>query len=160
MFKNSQNFALDELDKSLLRALQANGRISNVELARKINLSPPAVHSRLKRLEQEGYIRQYSAVVDHEKAGYDLECYIQIGLQTPQSIQVEGFREAMRNMPEVQECHHITGEYDYILKVVLKNRKYLEDFILNKISSIPGVARIHTNLVLAEVKSTTALPLE
>lgn len=160
MFKNSQGPALDDLDKSLLRALQANGRISNVELARKINLSPPAVHSRLKRLEQEGYIRQYSAVVDHEKAGYDLECYIQIGLQTPQSIQVEGFREAMRNMPEVQECHHITGEYDYILKVVLKNRKYLEDFILNKISSIPGVARIHTNLVLAEVKSTTALPLE
>ncbi len=159
MIKHLQNPALDDLDKSLLRALQTDGRISNVELAHKVNLSPPAAHSRLKRLEKEGYIRHYSAVLDHEKTGFDLECYIQIGLQTPQSIQVEGFRDAMRKMPEVQECHHVTGEYDYILKVVLKNRKFLEDFILNKISPIPGVAHIHTNLVLAEVKSTTALPL-
>ena len=160
MVKNLQNVILDDLDKSLLRALQKDGRLSNVQLARKISLSPPATHSRLKRLEKEGYIRNYTVIVDPEKAGYDLQCFIQIGLQTPQSIQVEGFREAMRKMPEVLDCYHITGEYDYILKVVLRNRKDLEHFIMNKISSIPGVARIHTNLVLAEVKSTMALPLE
>jgi DNA-binding Lrp family transcriptional regulator len=145
MVKNLQHIILDEVDKSLLRALQKDGRLSNVQLARKISLSPPATHSRLKRLEKEGY---------------DLQCFIQIGLQTPQSIQVDGFRNAMRKMPEVLDCYHITGEYDYILKVVLRNRKDLEHFIMNKISSIPGVARIHTNLVLAEVKSTMALPLE
>ncbi len=110
-------------------------------------------------LKAEGYIRNYTVIVDPEKAGYDLQCFIQIGLQTPQSTQVEDFREAMRNMPEVLDCYHITGEYDYILRVVLKNRKGLENF-MNKISSIAGVARIHTNLVLAEVKSTMALPLE
>jgi len=160
MIKNSQNIMLDDLDKSLLRALQIDGRLSNVELARKINLSPPATHTRIKRLEKDGYIRQYTAIVDREKAGYDLLCFIHISLQMHQVAQVEKFREATRKMPEVLECHHITGEYDYLLKVALHNRKDLEKFVVDKITPIPGVARIHTSLALAEVKSTMALPLE
>ena len=160
MIKNSKINMLDEVDKSLLRALQADGRLSNVELARKISLSPPATHSRLRRLEKDGYIRQYTAVVDREKAGYDLLCFIHISLQMHQVAQVEAFRAATRAMPEVLECHHITGEYDYLLKVVLRNRKDLEKFVVDKITPIPGVARIHTSLALTEVKTTTALPLE
>jgi DNA-binding Lrp family transcriptional regulator len=160
MIKNLQNLMLDNVDNALLRALQTDGRLSNVELSRKISLSPPATHTRLKRLEKDGYIRQYTAVVDREKAGYDLLCFIHIGLQMHQVTQVEKFREATRKMPEVLECHHITGEYDYLLKVVLKNRKDLERFVVDKITPIPGVARIHTSLVLAEVKATMALPLE
>ncbi len=151
---------LDNVDKSLLRALQTDGRLSNVELARKISLSPPATHTRLRRLEKGGYIRQYTAVVDREKAGYDLLCFIHISLQMHQVAQVEKFREATRKMPEVLECHHITGEYDYLLKVVLRNRKDLERFVVDKITPIPGVGRIHTSLVFTEVKSTMALPLE
>jgi Lrp/AsnC family transcriptional regulator, leucine-responsive regulatory protein len=160
MIKNSQSIMLDKVDKSLLRALQADGRLSNVEIARKISLSPPAAHARLRRLEKDGYIRQYTAVVDREKAGYDLLCFIHISLQMHQVAQVEKFREATRKMPEVLECHHITGEYDYLLKVVLKNRKDLERFVADKLTPIPGVARIHTSLVFTEVKSTMALPLE
>ena len=160
MIKNSQSIMLDKVDKSLLRALQADGRLSNVELARKISLSPPAAHARLRRLEKDGYIRQYTTVVDREKAGYDLLCFIHISLQMHQVAQVEKFREATRKMPEVLECHHITGEYDYLLKVVLHNRKDLESFVVGKLTPIPGVARIHTSLVLAEVKATMALPLE
>jgi DNA-binding Lrp family transcriptional regulator len=160
MIKDSQNIMLDNIDKSLLRALQADGRLSNVELARKINLSPPATHTRLRKLEKDGYIRQYTANVDREKAGFDLLCFIHISLQMHQVAQVEKFREATRKMPEVLECHHITGEYDYLLKVVLHNRKDLERFVVDKLTPIPGVARIHTSLVLAEVKSTMTLPLE
>jgi Lrp/AsnC family transcriptional regulator, leucine-responsive regulatory protein len=160
MIKNSYNNMLDKVDKSMLRALQADGRLSNVELARKISLSPPAAHARLRRLEKDGYIRQYTAVVDREKAGYDLLCFIHISLQMHQVTQVEKFREATRKMPEVLECHHITGEYDYLLKVVLRNRKDLERFVVDKLTPIPGVARIHTSLVFTEVKSTMALPLE
>lgn len=160
MIKNSQSIMLDKVDKSLLRALQADGRLSNVELARKISLSPPAAHARLRRLEKDGYIRQYTAVVDREKAGYDLLCFIHISLQMHQVTQVEKFREATRKMPEVLECHHITGEYDYLLKVVLRNRKDLEQFVVDKLTPIPGVARIHTSLVFTEVKATMALPLE
>ena len=151
---------LDKVDKSMLRALQVDGRLSNVELARKISLSPPATHTRLRRLEKDGYIPQYTAVVDREKAGYDLLCFIHISLQMHQVTQVEKFREATRKMPEVLECHHITGEYDYLLKVVLRNRKDLERFVVDKLTPIPGVARIHTSLVFTEVKSTMALPLE
>ncbi len=159
MIKNSQSLMLDDLDKALLRALQTDGRLSNVELARKISLSPPATHTRLKRLEKDGYIRQYTAIVDREKAGYDLLCFIHISLQMHQVEQVEKFREATRRMPEVLECHHITGEFDYLLKVALKNRKDLERFVVDKITPI-GVARVHTSLVFTEVKSTTALPLD
>ena len=160
MIKNSKNMMLDRVDKSLLRALQADGRLSNVQLAKKISLSPPATHSRLKRLEKDGYVRQYAAIVDREKAGYDLLCFIHISLQMHKVEQVEKFREATRRMPEVLECHHITGEHDYLLKVVLKNRKDLERFVVDKITPIPGVARIPTSLVLTEVKATMALPLE
>ncbi|MCB0102607.1 MAG: Lrp/AsnC family transcriptional regulator [Anaerolineales bacterium] len=160
MIKNSKSLALDRVDKALLRALQADGRLSNVQLARQISLSPPATHSRLKRLEKDSYIRQYTAVVDREKAGYDLLCFIHIAMQMHQYEQVDKFRKLMQKMPEVLECHHITGEYDYLLKVVLRNRKDLERFVVDRLTPIPGVSRIHTSLVFTEVKSTTALPLE
>lgn len=160
MIKNSKNLILDRADKALLRALQTDGRLSNVQLARKINLSPPATHSRLKRIEKDGYIRQYTAVVDREKAGYDLLCFIHIAMQMHQYEQVDKFRKLMQKMPEVLECHHITGEYDYLLKVVLRNRKDLERFVVDRLTPIPGVSRIHTSLVFTEVKSTTSLPLE
>lgn len=150
---------LDETDKKALRTLQADGRLSNVELARRIDLSPPATHARLRRLEAEGFITGYTALLDREKAGFDLLCIIQISLQMHQLDQVEAFRELVRQMPEVLECHHITGEYDYLLKVVLHNRKDLERFVVDRLTPVPGVARIHTSLVLTEVKSTTALPI-
>jgi len=160
MIKNSQENMLDEIDLALLRSLQTEGRLSNVELARKINLSPPATLARMRRLEKDGYIRQYTAVVDREKAGYDLLCFIHIAMQMHQYEQVDKFRKLIQKMPEVLECHHITGEYDYLLKVVLRNRKDLERFVVDRLTPIPGVSRIHTSLVFTEVKSTTALPLE
>ncbi len=160
MIKNSQENILDEIDRALLRNLQVEGRLSNVELARKINLSPPATLARMRRLEKDGYIRSYTTVVDRDKAGYDLLCFIHIAMQMHQFEQVDKFRRLIQKMPEVLECHHITGEYDYLMKVVLRNRKDLERFVVDHLTPIPGVSRIHTSLVFTEVKSTTALPLE
>jgi DNA-binding Lrp family transcriptional regulator len=160
MLENSRSEVLSKLDKAILRQLQADGRLSNVELARRVHLSPPATHARRRRLEKQGLVRQYTAVVDREKAGYDLLCFIHISMQVHQFEQVEKFRKLVRQMPEVLECHHITGEYDYLLKVALRNRKDLERFAVDRLTPIPGVARIHTSLVFTEVKSTTALPLE
>lgn len=160
MIKSSQQLALDDIDKSLLRALQTNSNLSNVELAKAVKLSPPATHARVRRLEKEGYIRHYAAVVDREKAGYDLLCFIHISMQLHQLEQVEKFRAAIRKMPEVLECHHITGEFDYLLKVVVRNRQDMERFVVRQLTPMPGVARIHTSLVFTEVKSTTALPLD
>jgi DNA-binding Lrp family transcriptional regulator len=160
MIKNSQQTVLDDLDKAILRTLQTNSALSNVELARAVKLSPPATHARIRRLEKEGYIRQYTAIVDREKAGYDLLCFVHISLQMHQLEQVERFRKLVRQWPEVLECHHITGEYDYLLKVALRNRKDLERFVVDRLTPIPGIARIHTSLVFTEIKSTTALPLD
>jgi DNA-binding Lrp family transcriptional regulator len=159
MIQYSSNNILDDLDKAILQLLQTAGRISNVELANQINLSPPAIHARLKRLEQRGYIRQYVALLDREKFGYDMLCFIEVSLQLHQSEQVENFRQIMQQMPEVLECHHVTGEYDYLLKIVVRNRAELERFVVKRLTPIPGIARIHTSLVLSEVKLTTALPL-
>jgi DNA-binding Lrp family transcriptional regulator len=159
MIQSSPNESLDDLDKAILELLQRDGRISNVELAHRISLSPPAIHARLKRFEQRGYIRQYVALLDREKFGYDMLCFIEVSLQLHQSEQVENFRQMMQQMPEVLECHHLTGEYDYLLKVVVRNRAELKRFVVKRLTPIPGIARIHTSLVLSEVKQTTALPL-
>ncbi len=151
---------LDVLDRSILRELQADGRLANLDLARRIGLSPPATHARVRRLEQAGVIARYVAIVDSEAAGFDLLCYVQVGLRAHGRAEVEQFREVIRDVPDVLECHHVTGEYDYLLRVVLRNRRDLERFVVERLSPIPNIARIQTSLVLREVKRTTALPLD
>jgi Lrp/AsnC family leucine-responsive transcriptional regulator len=150
---------LDETDLTILRELQKDGRISNVELAQRIKLSPPATHARLKQLQEQGYIRQYVALLDKEKVGFDLTCFVNCSLQLHNVEELEGFRAAINEMPEVLECHHVTGEFDYLLKIVVRNRKELQHFVVERLTPIPGVARIYTSLVLTEVKANTALPI-
>ena len=150
---------LDKLDRAILDILQTSGRISNADLARRINLSPPATYTRLKRLEQDGYIDEYVARLNRNKLGYDMLCYIHIGLQGHHSEELETVRRRLRDMPEVQECSFITGEFDYILKVVLRDQADLERFILRELSPLPGIARISTSLVVSEIKSSTSLPI-
>jgi DNA-binding Lrp family transcriptional regulator len=159
MIKYSENELTDELDEAILQILQADGRISNVELAGQVNLSPPAVHARLKRLEQKGIIRQYVALLDRERIGFDMLCFVNVSLQLHQPEHVENFKRQILALPQVLECHHLTGEFDYLLKIVVRNRKDLEKFVVNQLTPIPGIARIYTSLVLTEIKSTTALPL-
>lgn len=159
MTENSGSKTLDDLDRIILQELQANSRISNVELARQVNLSPPAVHARVRRLEQLGYIAQYTALLDWEKLGYTMLCFIHVQLQMHQLEHVGRFRQAVSQMPEVLECHHVTGEHDYLLKVAIRDRKDLERFVMDQLTPISGVARIYTSLVLSQIKSTTVLPL-
>jgi Lrp/AsnC family leucine-responsive transcriptional regulator len=117
------------------------------------------VHARVKRLEEQGLIRGYVALLDRERLGFDMLCFIQISLQLHQVEQVMHFRTAIQQLPEVLECHHVTGEYDYLLKIVVRNRQELERLVMEKLTPIPGVARIHTSLVFSEIKASTALPL-
>jgi Lrp/AsnC family leucine-responsive transcriptional regulator len=153
------NDYFDEIDREILIILQSNGRITNVELAQQINLSPPATLSRVRRLEARGYIADYVALLGRERLGYDMVCFVNVTLQMHQIEQVERFRQAIQAMPQVLECHHVTGDYDYLLKVVVKNRQDLEQFVMQYLTPIQGVARIHTSLVLNEIKQTTALPI-
>jgi Lrp/AsnC family leucine-responsive transcriptional regulator len=150
----------DKLDQRILDELQKDARISNAELARRVNLSPPATLARVKRLEEKENIQRYVALLDRQRAGYDLLCFVRVSLQLHDLDQVTGFHEAVQKMPEVLECHHVTGDYDYLLKVVAHNTEDLENFLVNRLTPIPGVAQIHTSLVLREVKNSTILPLK
>jgi Lrp/AsnC family leucine-responsive transcriptional regulator len=150
---------LDEIDRTILSELQGDARVSNAELARRVNLSPPATHARVKRLEENGLIKGHVSLVNRKKAGYDLLCFVLVNLQLHSTDQVLGFHNAIRNMIEVLECHHVTGDHDYLLKVVAQNTDDLERFLVNRLTPIPGVAKIHTSLVLREVKNSTFIPI-
>ena len=149
---------IDELDKRILDELQKDARISNAELARRVNLSPPATHARVKRLFEKDFIHRYVALLDRQRAGYDLLCFVRVSLQLHDLDQVTGFHEAVRKMPEVLECHHVTGDYDYLRKVVAHNTDDLENFLGTRWTPIPGVAQIHTRLVFRDVKNAAILP--
>lgn len=160
MIKFSGDLTLDKIDRGILKELQNEGNVSTVELAKRIHLSTPATHTRLKRLENEGFIQRYAAMLDYEKLGFDLLCFVHIALQLHQSDPVERIHNALRQMPQVLECHHITGEYDLILKVAVKNRQDLEHFLMRELTPLGGMARIHTSLVLNQVKTSNVLPLD
>jgi Lrp/AsnC family transcriptional regulator, leucine-responsive regulatory protein len=148
---------LDEVDLQILHVLQTNAQISNAELARQVNLSPPATHTRVKRLENEGYIDRQVVILNQEKLGFNLLCFIFISTNFHQAEKLEVLENAFAAMPEVLECHCLTGEYDYVLKVAIKDRNDLEAFI-RKLNSL-GITRIQTSLSLREVKYSTALPI-
>lgn len=151
---------LDEVDIALLDELQQDSSLSNVELARRVNLAAPTVHARIRRLIDLGYIQRYVALLDRERMGFDMLCFIQVSLQVHQSEEVNIFREAVAQMPEVLECYHVTGGTDYLLKVVIRHQKDLQRFLMERITPIRGIARIQTSLALTEIKATTVLPLK
>lgn len=150
---------LDDVDRALLAYLQADARITNTELARRVELSPPGLQKRLKKLEESGVIAQYVTLVNREALGFDMLCYVQVTLQRHEPTAVSNFREAVQHMPEVLECYHLTGEYDYLIKVIVRNRRHLEQFLLETLTPVPGMDKIRTSLVLSEIKTTTAVPL-
>ena len=150
---------IDNVDKIILKALQENARISNADLARRAELSPSAILTRVKRLEEQGYISEYAARLNHQQMGYDMLCFVGVSLQRHEFERVSEFDDAIAQIPEVLECHHVTGDYDYLLKIIAKNTADLEQFLIHVLTPIKGVARIHTSVVLGEVKSSTALPI-
>lgn len=151
--------ALDQLDYTVLRALQQDARLSNSELARRVDLSPTGLQKRLRRLEEAGVITGYVALVDAESLGFDMFCFVQVTLQRHEPDAVNNFRREVQAMPEVLECHHLTGEFDYLLKIVVRNRKHLERFILETLTPVRGMDKIRTSLVLSEIKTRAAVPL-
>ncbi len=150
---------LDAIDCTLLEILQEDARLTNAELARRVELSATGVHKRLRRLEEAGVIARYVAVVDREVVGYDMLCFVQVTLQRHEPDAVNNFRREVQHMPEVLECHHLTGEFDYLLKVIVRNRKHLEQFILHTLTPVRGMDKVRTSLVLSEIKPTAAIPL-
>jgi len=150
---------IDELDRQLLVHLQANARASTAALARRVKLSGPGLQKRLRKLEARGVIHRYTAIVKRQAVGLDLLCFVHVMLAHHRPESIKRFPSRIEKMPEVLECHFLTGEYDYLLKVIVINHDHLERFLFEKLMKVDGVDRIRTSIVVKEVKASTALPL-
>lgn len=151
--------AIDALDRKLLIYLQSNARASSAALARRLNLSAPGLQKRLRKLEQRGVIRQYATLVNRQAVGLDLLCFVHVMLAHHRPESVKRFPSRVQKMPEVLECHFLTGEFDYLMKVVVRNHDHLEKFLFEKLMKVDGVDRIRTSIVVKEVKASVSLPL-
>lgn len=159
MKKALQQRGFDNLDVAILDELQRNGRTSVADLARKIHLSQPAVHNRIKRLEREGLIRAYVALLDREQIGCGLMCFVQITLNPHTQASIEAVQNAICELVSVLECHAITGRSDLMLKIAVEDQHRLRDVIM-RITQLAGIERVETAIVLQSVKDTTTFSLE
>jgi Lrp/AsnC family leucine-responsive transcriptional regulator len=150
---------LDEIDIRILHYLQADARLSNVELARRVHLSPSPCLTRVRALEKAGVIQRYVSLLNPLAVGLGVSVFIQISLETQSHAAFETFEGAVRNKPEVMECYVMTGDSDYLLRVVLPDIVALEKFVVDELSRIPGISRIKSSFALKQVKYETALPL-
>jgi Lrp/AsnC family transcriptional regulator, leucine-responsive regulatory protein len=141
---------LDSIDYKLIEILQKNARITQLELAAEVGLSQPAVAERMRKLEQEGVIIAYSAHVNARKLGKDITAFIGVGISHPKFN--PAFAKRIFAMSEVLECHHVTGQDSYLLKVKIENTEKLDEFISVKLRTIPGVTRTQTTIVMSSVK--------
>ena len=151
---------LDNKDRLLLEHLQDDARMTNTELARRVDLSAPGLQKRVRKLEDAGVIEQYVTLLNRQALGYDMLCFVQVTLQRHEPEAIRNFRKVVLTMPEVMECFHITGEYDYLLKVIIRNREHLEKFLVETLTPVPGMDKIRTSLVLREIKKTSRIPLD
>jgi Lrp/AsnC family leucine-responsive transcriptional regulator len=151
--------SLDTTDKKILAALQRDGRMSNAELSEQVNLSPSACHRRVQRLEADGYIRNYVALLDARKMNVPTTVFVEITLQGQAEELLDAFEKAVARIPDVLECHLMAGTADYILKVVAENTEDFARIHRQYLSRLPGVAQMQSSFALRTVFKTTALPV-
>jgi Lrp/AsnC family leucine-responsive transcriptional regulator len=151
--------AMDSTDIKILSELQKNARIANVDLARAVSLSPSPCLARVRALEQAGYIARYVTLLDAKKLGLTVSVLVQVTLEKQVESALEIFEKAVRERPEVMECYLMTGDADYLLRVLVPDVPAFERFILDFLSRVPGVGNIKSSFALKQVKYQTALPL-
>lgn len=150
---------LDTTDRRILVALQKRGRMSNSDLSDKVNLSPSACHRRVQRLETDGYIRDYVALLDARKMGVPTTVFVEITLQGQADEVLDAFERAVARIPDVLECHLMAGSADYLLKVVAENTDDFARIHRRHLARLPGVAQMQSSFALRTVCNTTALPV-
>ncbi|WP_322063921.1 Lrp/AsnC family transcriptional regulator [Burkholderia cenocepacia] len=150
---------LDATDCRILAVLQGEGRISNLDLAERISLSPSACLRRMRLLEEQGVIEHYRACLSREKLGFELEAFVQVSMRNEENQWHERFAEALREWPEVVGAFVVTGESHYLLRVLAHNLKHYSDFVLNRLYKAPGVMDIRSNIVLQTLKDEAGAPV-
>jgi Lrp/AsnC family transcriptional regulator, leucine-responsive regulatory protein len=151
--------SLDRFDRTILQVLQSDGRISNTELAQRVNLSESACLRRVRALEQSGLIERYAAILNQQKAGLPVNIFVNITLDRQDEPDLRKFEESVRKIPEVMECYLMTGEYDYTLRVVVSDTADFERVHSKYLTRLPGVARVHSSFALRTVQKARELPM-
>lgn len=150
---------LDAIDRRMLEALQADGRLSNVELADRVGLSPSPCLRRLKRLEKDGVIAGYRASLDRERIGLGLTVFMEMKVDGHRDANATAIQEALRKMPEVVACHLVSGEADFLVEVAVPDLKHYEELLLGRVLKLPMVKDIRSNFAIRTVKPPSPLPL-
>jgi Lrp/AsnC family leucine-responsive transcriptional regulator len=151
---------LDKTDLQILKILQQNGRITNLQLSNEIGLSPAPTLERVRKLENSGYILSYHALVDEEKLGLGIKTFIQVSLDFHKNNTIQIFLDEIQEIKEITECHHVTGQCDFLLKVYVKDIKSYEQLIMQKISRITVVKTFQTMIIMSTNKKEPTVPLE
>jgi DNA-binding Lrp family transcriptional regulator len=150
---------LDRYDRAIVRSLQLDGRITNSQLAQQVSLSESACLRRVRALEEGGFIEGYGAVINQQKAGCPVNVFVNITLQRQEQAQLAAFEEAVRRVPEVMECYLMSGEYDFLLRVVLADTADFERLHSQHLTRLPNVARVQSSFALRTVQKSRELPV-
>ncbi|WP_196890561.1 Lrp/AsnC family transcriptional regulator [Aureivirga marina] len=151
---------MDAIDKKILMLLQENAKLNSKEIANKIGLSTTPTYERIKRLEKTGFIKKYIAIVDKKLIGKKLEVFCQVSLQQHSKRFLEVFEREIRKIPQVMECYHIAGNYDYLLKLIVSDMEEYQQFIMFKLASIENISNVQSSFVLTEIKNNLKLELD
>jgi Lrp/AsnC family leucine-responsive transcriptional regulator len=152
--------SLDALDRKILRALQRQGRASNIDLAAEVHLSAPQCFRRVRALEERGVIRGYHAAVDPAAVGLEVTAYVSLNIESAAFARVRAIEAEIRSYEQILECHSVSGDSDYLLKVVARDLKALSLFLTDRLMQIDGVADVRSMICLEEIKPPSALPTD
>lgn len=156
---NVQTEKLDELDRRILRVLQEDADISMADLANKVGLSHTPCWRRVKRLEASGVIKKRVVLIDAKKCGFTVQVFASLSLKEHADGALESFERAVQLIPEIVECHIMSGTRDYMLRILLPDVEAYDDFLKHEVLHLPGVGSVNTSFILRSIKSTTAVPV-
>ena len=151
---------LDSIDRRLLAELQAEGRVTNVDLARRVGLTAPPCLRRVRALEEAGVIRGYHADLDASSLGFTITVFAMVSLKSQAEEDLRAFENHIKALPEVRECHMLNGEIDFILKIVSKDLQSFQEFLTSRLTPAPNVASVKTSLTIRTAKNEPGVPLE
>ena len=155
----NEKFKLDDLDLKILNELQNDGKISNVDLANIVDISPPSCLRRVKSLEEKGFIRGYNAILNPELLGFKVTVFAYVGLESQAESDLQTFEKYISLFPEVRECHMLIGEIDFLLKIVAEDWDHFQKFLTQNLTQAPKVSNVKTSLNIRSTKSLPGVPL-
>lgn len=151
---------LDPIDRMILAELQADGRMTNVELAKRVGISAPPCLRRVRTLEESGYIKGYHAEVDSRALGFEVQVFAMVGLQSQAEVDLSAFEDRCRHWPLVRECHMLNGEVDFVLKCVAPDLSTFQSFLTEELTAADNVASVKTSLVIRCAKDDPGVPFD